>query len=141
MEGCINKVVISDEAQFDYQTLFGKKMPKTDIKHETEEYLENIISARGFWQRYFRAKYYDDGVSRMLVLFFDRGMKFGKMQMWELKGICEENDWNELLEEFGVIRAWLNTPLEPIDERDWVWDMRVMAEARQKALEDYNDKN
>lgn len=33
----INKVVVTDEAKFDYECLFNRPIPKADIKRETEE--------------------------------------------------------------------------------------------------------
>ena len=51
----IDKVVVTDEARFDYDCLFGQPIPKADIKRETEEYIENRIGRiNGF---YFRVKY------------------------------------------------------------------------------------
>lgn len=60
----------------------------------------------------------------MLLLFFYKGERFGNMQMWELRGICSEEDWNAELEDNGRIRLWLNSLLNPKEETDWVWDLR-----------------
>ena len=36
------------------------------------------------------------------MLFFYKGQKIGPMQLWDLKGICLAESWNEILEEKGV---------------------------------------
>ena len=54
----INKVVVTDEAKFDYECLFNRPIPKADIKRETEEYIDGrqgringFISARNTWTK------------------------------------------------------------------------------------------
>ena len=55
----INKVVVTDEARFDYECLFGQPIPKADIKRETEEYIDGRQGRiNGF---YFRT-----GISRRM---------------------------------------------------------------------------
>lgn len=139
MEEVVNKVVITEEAQSDYESMFHRQMPKTDIKHEAEDFLENIRGS--LFGYYLRAKYLDESLDRMLMLFFYKGKRFGRMQMWELKGVCRAEDWSELLEEEGQIRAWLNSPLEPEDDGDWVCDLRVAMERAQAERRDYDDEN
>jgi len=73
----------------------------------------------------------------MLLLFFYKGERFGAMQMWKLAGICYEEDYSENLEDCGQIRVWLNSSLHPEDVGDWVWDLRVQEEKRQKEMESY----
>lgn len=131
-EMVINKVIISDEAIADYADIVGGEMPKTDIKHLTEEYIDNLT--RRFYGYYFRIKYLDEKTDKMLTLFFYKGQKIGKMQMWDLVGICEECDWSEELEESGQIRAWLSSKLDPKEETDWVWDLRIREAKRDKEL-------
>ena len=144
----IAKVVITEEAKYDYESLFAvplydremandvewlknhfeepeylsPAMPIADIKAECEEYIENHPTAKH--RHYFRAKYYDETQNRMLMLFFYKGQKIGPMQMWNLKGICLAESWNEILEEKGVIRNWLKHGIDTEDKADWVLELR-----------------
>lgn len=139
-ETVINKVVITDEAIFDYEEItFGLPMPKADIKSESETYMENMQkSSRLLCGYYFRAKYYDEAIDKMLMLFFYKGIKLGSMQMWKLSGICEADDWTREAEEVGQIRVWLNSRLVPEDKGDWVWDLRLWQE-KQKAMTELSE--
>lgn len=132
----IDKVVVTDEARFDYDCLFGQPIPKADIKRETEEYIENRIGRiNGF---YFRVKYYDETTDEMLMLFFYKSKRFGKMQLWDLAGICLADEWTRELEDEGQIKAWLNSSLTPTETTDWVWDLRIReAEQRRLIEEEY----
>lgn len=131
----INKVVVTDEAKFDYECLFNRPIPKADIKRETEEYIDGRQGRiNGF---YFRTKYYDETADEMLMLFFYKGKDISKMQMWELAGICRADDWSEEMEEDGIIRHWLKSSFTPREETDWVWDLRVREEQRQKEVEEW----
>jgi len=143
MEIDINKVVITEEAQFDYESLVGLPLQKTLIKNETETYIELMQkSGRLLYGYYFRAKFYDEQSDRILLLFFYKGERFGAMQMWKLVGICYEEDYTENLEDCGQIRVWLNSSLTPEECGDWVWDLRVWQEKKQKEMESYwNDKD
>ncbi len=122
MEMIINKVLITDEAKFDYESEFGYMLQVADIKRETEQYIDNKMVR--FYGYYFRAKYYDENIDKMLLLFFYKGEKFGCMQMWELAGICLEEDYSEELEQDGNIRNWLNSKINSNEKRDWVIDLR-----------------
>ena len=136
----INKVVITEEAEFDYDSIIGLPMPKADIKEATENYIEiRYDGGRTLWRDYYQWKYYDKIADKMLYLFFYKGQKFGNMQMWDLCGVCFEEDWTEELEECGQIRNWLKSKIDPQDNGDWVWDERVREEKRRKETEDYND--
>lgn len=136
----INKVVITEEAEFDYDSIIGLPMPKADIKEATENYIEiRYDGGRTLWRDYYQWKYYDEIADKMLYLFFYKGQKFGNMQMWDLCGVCFEEDWTEELEECGQIRNWLKSKIDPQDNGDWVWDERVREEKRRKETEDYND--
>lgn len=136
----INKVVITEEAEFDYESIIGLPMPKADIKEATENYIEiRYDGGRTLWRDYYKWKYYDEIADKMLYLFFYKGKKFGNMQMWDLCGVCFEEDWTEELEECGQIRNWLKSKIDPQDNGDWVWDERVREEKRRKETEDYND--
>lgn len=106
----INKVVVTDEAKFDYECLFNRPIPKADIKRETEEYIDGRQGRiNGF---YFRTKYLDENADEMLMLFFYKGKRFGKMQLWELSGVCRADEWTREAEDDGQIRNWLNTSLD-----------------------------
>lgn len=136
----INKVVITEEAEFDYDSIIDLPMPKADIKEATENYIEiRYDGGRTLWRDYYQWKYYDEIADKMLYLFFYKGQKFGNMQMWDLCGVCFEEDWTEELEECGQIRNWLKSKIDPQDNGDWVWDERVREEKRRKETEDYND--
>ena len=131
-EAVINKVVITAEAEFDYESEFGLRLPKLDIKRETEEYISGSLSR--FSGYYFRIKYLDEATDRMLMLFVYKGVVLGCMQLWEIRGICPAEDWTVELEEDGQIREWLNTKINPTEETDWVWDLRLKEERRQKEI-------
>lgn len=131
----INKIVITDEARFDYESLFGLPLPRADMKGECEKYIDNISGQNiGY---YIRAKYYDEAIDEMLMLFFYKGKAISRMQMWELTGICRADDWSEEMEEDGLIRHWLKSSLTPKEETDWVWDLRVREEQHQKEVEEW----
>ncbi len=134
-DAVINKIVITDEARFDYESLFGLPIPRADMKGECEKYIDNINGQNiGY---YIRAKYYDETTGEMLMLFFYKGKAISQMQMWELAGICRADDWSEEMEEDGIIRHWLKSSLTPKEETDWVWDLRVREEQHQKEVEEW----
>ena len=114
-EAVINKVVITAEAEFDYESEFGRRLPKIDIKRETEEYISGSLSR--FSGYYFRVKYLDEMTDRMLMLFVYKGDVFGSMQLWEIRGLCPAESWTPELEEI-----------------DWVWDLRLREARRKKEL-------
>ena len=130
----INKVVVTDEAKFDYECLFGRQIPKADIKRETEEYIDGRQGRiNGF---YFRTKYLDETTDEMLMLFFYKGKRFDTMQMWELSGVCRADEWTRELEDDGQIRNWLNTSLDSKETTDWVWDLRIREAEQKRQLEE-----
>jgi len=100
------------ETEFDYFDMFRVFLDKKTLKIDIEEYINNMNSA-GKYLNCFRitAKYYDERMDTTLLLFIYRGVKLHEMQLWELKGICSYNDYDEEFEDSGVIRAWLNTKL------------------------------
>lgn len=142
----IAKVVVTEEARFDYESLFAIRygkwertmewvkahfndpeiiapvMPIADIKMESEMYIELHPTIK--YKHYFRAKYYDEKQDKMLMLFFYKGKKIGLMQMWDLKGICLADSWSEELEDSGVIRNWLKHGIDTEDKSDWVLELR-----------------
>ena len=120
----INKVLITEEAEFDYEIMFGRQIPRADIKQESETYIDNRIGKGNLQGYYIRAKYYDETADQMLMLFFYKGSRLCKMQVWELVGICQAAAWDEELEESGRIRAWLTSKLNPKESIDWVLNLR-----------------
>ncbi len=133
-EVVINKVVITDEARFDYDCLFGQPIPKADIKRECEEYIDGRVGRiNGF---YFRIKYLDETTDEMLMLFFYKGNRFGKMQMWNLAGVCWAEDCTRELEDDGQIKLWVQSSLDPKETTDWVWDLRIREAEQKRLIED-----
>lgn len=137
-ERVIHKVTVAEEAAFDYETIAGIAPPVCDIKRELETYLCFAAARnRGY---YFRARYYDERIDRMMMLFIYKGERFGLMQVWKIAGVCYAEDWTEELEESGQIRFWLNTKISDIlTQTDWVVRYRVWQEEQAKSREDYND--
>lgn len=127
-ENLIHKVHITPEAVFDYEeTLELGTLPKNEIKAELEEYIDYITKS-GYLNRttYHKCKYYDEHSDRMLMLFIYKAERFGIMQTWEVKGICIADEWNETLEDEGIIRQWCRTEIENLhDEKDWVIQVRI----------------
>lgn len=141
------KIIITDEALADYETVFGKirtaplndkdwsdeldelicpEPPIDDIVQQLRVYLTNRFSAnKYFYDAYFRVKYYDHARQQKLFLFVYKGELFGGYQEYEVRGICLPKDWNINLEESGTIRVWLNSKLYQSDERDSVMEERI----------------
>lgn len=132
----INKVVITEEAAFDYEFVVGQQIPKAEIKNECEIYIENRQSlGRLLWERYFRCKYLDERTGDMLMLFFYKGPMMGRMQLWLCRGICAASDWNEEIEDSGQVRFWLNTALDPKPTEDWAWSLRLWQNEQKRQIE------
>lgn len=101
----INKVHISKEARFDFEEIIARKtMPISEYKKEIEEYFKYIEPK----DRYFKKKIYQEDIDKMLWLFFRKGQRIRTMQIWILVGICDISDYNENLEEIGLIKNWLD---------------------------------
>lgn len=138
MEIVIDKILITEEAKSDYIDTVGYELPSKDIKSEVEAYIELLKSSRRFTSgRYFHVNYLDEEADKTVKLFFYKGETIGRMQMWNLAGVCLAEDWNEQIEESGQIRLWLNTSLNPKEETDWVWDLRVREEQKKRLNEFY----
>ena len=127
----INRIVVSEEAKFDYAFIFnmlvgefGSDLPPqfrldTKIKQELEFYITNNKKIQA--KSYFKAIYNSEMNEKTLMFFIKKRQKLASMQMWEIVGICEAEDYNEELEESGQIRAWYETKIEDIpNEPDWV---------------------
>lgn len=69
-ERVIGKVRITAEAEFDYEDITGRTMPKTEIKREIEEYIENCINR--FNGYYFKAKYRGEDSEKCFCCSFIR---------------------------------------------------------------------
>ncbi len=107
---------------------------EADIKRETEEYIDG---RQGSDKRfYFRTKYLDETPTKMLMLFFYKGKRFGKMQLWELSGVCRADEWTREAEDDGQIKLWLQSPLELKETTDWVWDLRIREAEQRRLIED-----
>lgn len=101
----INKVLITKEAKFDFEEIVtGKIMPTGFYKQEMEEYFKNVRPC----DRYFMKRFYDSEAEKMLLLFFRKGAAFRTMQLWLLAGICDWEDYNDILEDRGLIKNWLD---------------------------------
>ena len=138
MEIVIDKILITEEAKSDYIDTVGYELPSKDIKSEVEAYIELLKSSRRFTSgRYFHVNYLDEDADKTVKLFFYKGETIGRMQMWNLAGVCLAEDWNEQVEESGQIRLWLKTSLNPKEETDWVWDLRVREEQKKRLNEFY----
>ena len=148
------KIVITDEMLADYETVFGRLLPKKihdfsweesveeitcpepptkDIAAELKEYVEHRRqSCVPFDDRYFRAKYYDEKRRKMLLLFVFKGEFFEEQQEYEVRGLCLSKDWSPRLEEFGFMKLWINTTFGSSDDSDWVMEERMRGEGMDK---------
>lgn len=137
----VNRLIITEEARVDYQEIDKNAvLPFKDMVEELSEYIDNMNKGgRLTWQHYFRATYYDEGLDRMLMLFCYRHKEVDGIQMWLLRGICEEKDWTEEMEDCGQIRSWVMTELYPTDEYDWVEEYNKRR-AEEQAYQDELDK-
>ena len=103
----INKVTVTKGAVFDYEEIVCMtELDRTKIKADAERLI------RDEQRDELRLKYYDGKTGKNLILFVKKGYKFGPMQMWILEGICEECDYDERMEQNGVIKEWLEVEIE-----------------------------
>ena len=148
------KIIITEEMLTDYETLFGRVLPKKlhdfvwdesikeiycpkapidDITTELKDYIEFRQQARNpFDDYYFRAKYYDEERQKMLLLFVFRGKMYNGYQEYEIRGLCLKKDWSKTAEENGLIRSWINTTLCPENYSDWVMEKRMRGKKMNK---------
>ena len=128
MTEVIHKLNITAEAAFDISDGLGlKRFDKRTLKSEAEEYIGNLYATgRIPWWGYFRADYIDEESGRRLKLFIYKRERFGLMQVWDLKGVCEAEEWTQDAEDDGLIRSWVETRIDDLpDEEDWVVRLRV----------------
>lgn len=141
------KIIITDEMLTDYETLFGRLLPKKlhdfvwdenieeiycpkppidDIVTELKDYIEFRQQSRApFDDYYFRVKYYDEKRQKMLLLFIFRGKIYNGYQEYEIRGLCRKKDWSKTAEEKGFIRRWIDTTFCPKNDSDWVMEERM----------------
>lgn len=139
--GFIHKIVITKEAEFDYEeSLELEQMPKRDIKTELEDYIA-LREHEYLHKHYLRLKYLDEYSGKMLMLFVFKGDSFSKMHLWKLKGICFEEDWCEMLEDNSQIRNWYETKTVDLpNELDLVESYNLLKEEQQKLMEEYENE-
>ena len=139
MEIVIDKILITEEAKSDYIDTVGYELPSKDIKFEVEAYIELLKSSRRFTSgRYFHVNYLDEDADKTVKLFFYKGETIGRMQMWNLKGVCLESDFSEEMEKNGQIRVWLNSELHPEDKSDWVVELRERERRKESGMPTYS---
>ena len=140
MEHLIHKVNISEEAVFDVECMnASSNFNKYNTKKELEDYITEHNKLH--YKKYFRLK---DYLGETQIMYFIRkGLRVGIMQIWDVLGICEAKYWDEELEDYGIIRVWYNTKLEPDkDEPDWVEELREkqFIEERERKLDEERQK-
>lgn len=129
----LHKLVVSAEAKFDYEeSMVLGDIPERDIVKEIEEHLSFKQQMNKLGNvKYLRLKYFDEKSVTMLMLFIYKRDRISINQVWELRGICEEECWSEDLEDDGIIRGWLKSEVEALtDEDDWVDEYRIWVEEK-----------
>lgn len=103
----INKLVMTKGAVFDYEEIVcGMELNKLKFRQETEKLIGNTE------KQTLRLVYPDPSSKKELMLFLRRGYDFGIMRLWILEGICETADYEEEMENNGVIKKWLEIEIE-----------------------------
>lgn len=141
MEHLIHKVKITEEAEFDVECMNALSIfDKAYTKSELEFYIKNTKKVQN--KHYFRLRDYLGDTE--IMYFIKKSHKLGKMQMWNVVGICEAQYWDEEMEESGIIRGWYETKLKPsTKEKDWVEELRerqLLEERERKLEEEYQKK-
>lgn len=140
MEHLIHKVKITNEAEFDVECMNApSNFDKDKIKKELEFFIKHQHQLHN--KHYFRLNDYLGDVP--IIYFIKRSHKFRKMQIWKVVGICESQYWDEELEDYGIIRGWYETKLNPAkDDKDWVEELREkeLLEERERKLEEEQQK-
>jgi len=136
----INKVSVTEEAVFDYEFIISRQiMPKKEFKVELGEYLDWMNkNGKLLYTRYFKVKYYDEHIGKMLYAFLYRGRRFCFMQNWKLCGLCRAKDFDEAMEAGGLVKTWLKSPIDLTDipYSDWVSVLREREEYLRKFWEE-----
>ena len=125
MQNLIHKVVISKKAEFDCSVITKRGISdKQSVKRDIEEYI--TLNDRIKHVPYFRVDYIDEETGFQFKFLIRKSYAFGMMQVWELSGVCFKGDWDQGLEDMGIIKAWLDSPVD-ISELfipDWVERLR-----------------
>jgi hypothetical protein len=104
-------------------------LDKKRLKAELEEYITRMNDAGKLLNtQHFRCLITDDNFSEPLMLFLHKREKMSLMQLWELVGISKADDWDEELEDDGIIRKWLKPFETDMPKGDWVAEQQVRAE-------------
>jgi len=118
----IHKVHVSPEAKYDYEECMELGViPKMEIKNAVEEFLY-IRQSEGELKHYYRLKYFDERSNEMLMLFIRKGKNLLSMQIWEIKGICLAEDFDEDFEDLGKNKSWYESSIDitGFPKIDWV---------------------
>lgn len=128
----IHKVRLTNEADCDYECVFDMNINAVlpsgltiwdDLKAECEFYISNN---KRLWNKgYFKLKEIDPYSNEFIYLFIKQEGRQFNFYVWKVVGICHESDWSEELEESGRIRSWIESSLDPVDDGDWVIDLRI----------------
>lgn len=107
----INKVVFDKGAIFDYEGIICH-IPLQTVLMRTK--VEKLIDEQNYSMVNddLRIPYYDETSERQLLLFVKKGYCFGPMQTYIIKGICEQEDYDEQMETNGLITEWLEVEIE-----------------------------
>ena len=148
MENLIHRVVLTDEARFDYEFCLDDVnhtidwttdndfrdldpydiptiyCPKLELQKEYSYWIQNNSELQSRY--FFSTKHWDDEYDAWLVFFIRRGERLGTMQYWHIVGINRLEEWDEEEEETGQYRKWLNTKVSnlPKGEKDIVRQFR-----------------
>ena len=137
----LHKLVVSAEAKFDYEeNMVLGDIPEQDIVKEIEEHLSFKQQMNKLGNvKYLRLKYFDEKSVTMLMMFVYRRDIISINQVWELCGICEEDNWTEELDDDGIIRGWIKSEVEVLtNEDDWVEEYRIWEEEKIEYQQSYN---
>lgn len=105
----INKLTVDKGAIFDYEEIVCKiPFSKETIRRAVEKKLDKVPLTKTD----LRLPFYDKDAKKDLLLFIRKGYAFGIMQMWILRGICNKEDYEEEMENNGIIKDWLEVIIE-----------------------------
>lgn len=107
----INKIVFDKGAVFDYEGIvcripFEIGTIRTKVEKLIDEQKYTLAGED------LRIPYYDDRSERLLLLFVKKGYRFGPMQTFIVQGICDFDDYDEEMENNGVIADWLGVEID-----------------------------
>lgn len=105
----IVKLVINKGAIFDYEDIVCK-IPMNIGK--IRPFLEKEIAVNYKDKENLRILYMDTESQQKLLFFVKKGYRFGIMQTYMLQGICDEDDYEEEMENDGTITEWLEVEID-----------------------------